>query len=128
MGTHQDLQIRRLLHAAREPIGSFSVYIGLLERERLTPGAQAYLKAIRANMKRAADAFEEIDFWLENGYPRPVTPGVSASTSQQSPDGVVRELRVRPRSSAYAASSFLKSPIWASSARWKAGLAVQRSM
>jgi hypothetical protein len=77
MATHQDVQIRRLLHAFREPIGSFSVYIGLLERERLTPGAQAYVKAMRAGMKRAVDTFEEIDFWLQNGYPPPVARAVS---------------------------------------------------
>jgi hypothetical protein len=74
MATHQSAQIRRLIHTVREPLGSFSVYIGLLERERQTAGAQAYLKALRASMKRAADAFEEIDFWLDNGYPRPVAP------------------------------------------------------
>ena len=57
-----------------EPIGSFSIYLDLLERERQTAGAQAYLKAMRASMKRAVDVFDEIDFWLDNGYPRPVAP------------------------------------------------------
>lgn len=78
MASHQSIQIRRLLHALREPFSSFSVYVGLLERERLTPRAQAHLEALRASMKRAVDGFEEIDFWMDNGYPRPVAPPPSA--------------------------------------------------
>ena len=74
MAPHQSAQIRRLIHAFREPIGSFSIYLDLLERERQTAGAQAYLKAMRASMKRAVDVFDEIDFWLDNGYPRPLAP------------------------------------------------------
>src|SRR5262245_36364181 len=34
VGTHRDVQIQRLCHAAREPIGGLSIYLGLLERER----------------------------------------------------------------------------------------------
>ena len=91
VAAHRDLEIRRLLHAAREPVGSFSVYIGLLERERLPHVAQAYVQAIRANMKRAADAFEEIDFWLDNGYPRStvatktIPPANVTTVSQRAP-------------------------------------------
>ena len=71
MANHQSAQARRLVQAVREPIGSFSIYIGLLERERQTPAARAYLEAMRASMKRVAEAFDGIDFWLDNGYPRP---------------------------------------------------------
>lgn len=76
MATHQTEQIRRLIDSIREPIGSLSIYAGLLERERQTAGSQAYLKAMRASMKRAVDVLDEIDFWLDHGYPRPVCAAI----------------------------------------------------
>ena len=83
MATHQSAQIRRLIHAMREPFGSLSIYLGLLERERQPTSAQDYLKAMRASMKRAVDVFEEIDFWLDNGYPRPVAPSDAPQTASE---------------------------------------------
>jgi hypothetical protein len=94
MATHQTAQIRRLIQVLREPISYFSIYVELLDRERQTAGAQAYLKAMRANMNRAADVFDEIDFWLDHGYPRPVVQRAVAANSpilhDSAPESVAR--------------------------------------
>jgi hypothetical protein len=83
MATHQSAQIRRLIHAIREPFGSLSIYLGMLEREKQTASARAYVRAMRASVKRAVDVFEEIDFWLDNGYPRPVASPDSPQTASE---------------------------------------------
>jgi hypothetical protein len=66
-------EIRRLLHALREPLSAFFVYVELLEGTPLTAEAQGYFKAMHAQMDKGRAALDELDFILENGHSSPNT-------------------------------------------------------
>jgi hypothetical protein len=64
-------EIRRLLHALREPLGAFSIELELLDMQSMTTADQARLKRMRIEMDRAASALDEIDFVVDNGHSKP---------------------------------------------------------
>lgn len=64
-------ELRLLLHELREPLGAFTIYVALLEREEMTTAAQAYLKTMHGNVERMTAALNALDFALETGASRP---------------------------------------------------------
>jgi hypothetical protein len=64
-------EIRRELHALREPLGTLSLQIELFEAESLSTKGQAGVKSMRVSIERAKAVFDDLDFLLENGHPRP---------------------------------------------------------
>src|SRR5678815_3944823 len=67
-------EIRRLLHALREPLGAFSIGLELFDTEMMTTADQARLKRMRIEIERASAALADIDFVLENGHPKETRP------------------------------------------------------
>jgi hypothetical protein len=61
-------EIKRLLHALREPLSTFAINVDLLEGTQLTAEGQSYLKAMHTDMKKARAALDEIAFIVENGH------------------------------------------------------------
>ena len=64
-------ELRRAVHALREPLGAFFINVELLEGTQLTPKGQSYLKAMHAEMEKARAALDEIAFILEHGHRKP---------------------------------------------------------
>jgi len=64
-------EIRRLLHVLREPLGAFSIELGLLDTESMTTADQARVKRMRVEMERASKALTAIDFVVQNGHASP---------------------------------------------------------
>jgi hypothetical protein len=74
-------EIRRLLHALREPLGAFVIHLELLDREELSVAGRSELKTMRANMERATKVFEDLDFVMENGHAEPKPPPIRRPVS-----------------------------------------------
>jgi hypothetical protein len=64
-------EIRRLLHVLREPLGAFSIELGLFDTQSMTTADQTRVKRMRVEMERATKALTEIDFVMQNGHASP---------------------------------------------------------
>ena len=65
-------EIRRMLHALREPLAAFAIHLELIEREPSTVAAQASIKSMNASLDHVIVVFGEVDFFLENGHRKPI--------------------------------------------------------
>jgi hypothetical protein len=78
-------EIRRLLHALREPVGAFAINVALLDDEALEPAARQRLNAMISNVERMTNALAAITkaFRLEVGdsTPLPLINGNGRDTS-----------------------------------------------
>jgi signal transduction histidine kinase len=54
------LDLARLLHALRQPLGSFRMRLELLRDEPLTPNGKEQVAALQHDMVRIAELLEEI--------------------------------------------------------------------
>jgi hypothetical protein len=52
-------------------MGVFSLDLELLGRETQTPAAQAIFKSMLVSLQNSILAFEQLDFYLENGHHSP---------------------------------------------------------
>lgn len=67
-------EIRRLMHALREPVGALVINLSLLDNEGLTPAARERLDAALGNVQRMVEAIATITarFGLECGSSTPL--------------------------------------------------------
>ena len=67
-------EIRRLLHALREPVSAFSIYLSLLDNGDLGASRRPHLDAMHANVEHMSKALAEITsaFGLEVGGSTPL--------------------------------------------------------
>jgi hypothetical protein len=68
-------EIRRLLHALREPVGAFAINVALLDDEALNEAARQRMNAMLSNVERMAKALAAITqaFGLEVGDSTPLS-------------------------------------------------------
>ena len=81
-------QTRRLLHALREPVGAFAIYIALLDDEDLSAGARSHVDAMLVNVEHMMKALTAITsaFSLEVGDSTPL----ALLSKQRNPNSVHR--------------------------------------
>jgi hypothetical protein len=67
-------EIRQLVHALREPVGAFMIYLSLLDDHEFDGEARQHLKAMLEDVSRMSDALAEITrrFGLELGDSTPL--------------------------------------------------------
>jgi hypothetical protein len=67
-------ETRKLLHALREPVGAFAIYVSLLDDEELSARAQHHLDAMLVSIERMTAALAAITsrFGLELGDSTPL--------------------------------------------------------
>ena len=68
-------EIRRLLHALREPVGAFAINVALLDDEALNEAARQRMNAMLSNVERMAKALAAITkaFGLDVGDSTPLS-------------------------------------------------------
>jgi hypothetical protein len=69
-------QIRRLMHALREPVGAFAINLSLLADDDLNGQARKRVATMKTNVRRMTEALSEIAaaFDLELEIEAPVIP------------------------------------------------------
>ena len=75
MTTPKADEIRRLLHALREPVGAFAINVALLDDETLNEAAREKMNVMLSNVERMTKAMAAITkaFGLEAGDSTPLS-------------------------------------------------------
>ena len=68
-------EIRRLVHALREPVGAFVIHVSMIEDEQLTDDVREHVQAMLSNVERMVGALADITsrFGLELGDTTPLS-------------------------------------------------------
>jgi hypothetical protein len=68
-------EIRRLVHALREPVGAFVIHVSMIEDERLSDDVREHVAAMLSSVERMVGALADITsrFGLELGDATPLS-------------------------------------------------------